>query len=323
MDLNKLILEKNECYISGLSAGKLVPKGIMVHSTAASNTKLSRYVGPDDGRLGKNPNNNHWNHPHPAFASGWKNIGPHPFVSDSSGNCRTCGGRRICCHAFIGKLENGAVATYQTLPWDMRGWHGGGSCNNTHIGFEICEDDRKDPVYLRRVFREAVELCAHLCRLFGLTEKDIVDHAEGYKRGIASNHSDVSHWFPLHGESMNSLRAAVRRELEGTGIVVPPPPLWIPAVGDLVRFKDGHTTYFPGGPTLPAFAKTGDPHMITKIESGGKQVVYGGSNCVLLGKRVNPETGRESAGVNTWAAVDFLMLAQGADAATANEDEAA
>ena len=32
------------------------------------------------------------------------------------------------------------MATYQTLPWDHRGWHAGGSANNTHIGFEICED---------------------------------------------------------------------------------------------------------------------------------------------------------------------------------------
>jgi len=298
MDFNQLILTKNECYLAG---GKLTPQGIMVHSTGAPNAYLKRYVGPDDGRLGRNQYNNHWNQLRPE-------------------------GRQICCHAFVGKLENGSVATYQTLPWTMRGWHGGGTVNNTHIGFEICEDDRKDRAYLRAVFREAAELCAYLCKLFRLDPmKDgvIIDHAEGYRRRIASNHGDVAHWFPLHGESMDTFRAAVRREMEGAGEIVPPQPVWLPAVGDVVRFRDGRTTYYPGGPAFAASIRTGDPHVITKVDSGGKQVVYGGARCVLLGERVNLSTGRKSAGVNTWAAVEFLERVQGAAVMAAQEEEVA
>ena len=48
---------------------------------------------------------------------------------------------RVCVHAFIGKLADSSIATYQTLPWNYRGWHAGGKANDTHIGFEICEDD--------------------------------------------------------------------------------------------------------------------------------------------------------------------------------------
>ena len=36
----------------------MTPKGIMVHSTGAENPWLKRYVGPDDGLLGKNQYNN-------------------------------------------------------------------------------------------------------------------------------------------------------------------------------------------------------------------------------------------------------------------------
>ena len=43
---------------------------------------------------------------------------------------------RACVHGFIDALDGTA---YQTLPWDHRGWHGGGECNNTHIGVEMCE----------------------------------------------------------------------------------------------------------------------------------------------------------------------------------------
>ena len=116
----------------------------------------------------------------------------------------------MCVHAFIGKLADGSVATYQTLPWNHRGWHAGGAANNTHIGFEICEDGLNDSAYFNKVYKEAVELCAYLCKEYGLTEQDIICHSEGYKKRIASNHGDVMHWFPRHGKSMNTFRSDVK-----------------------------------------------------------------------------------------------------------------
>ena len=121
----------------------------------------------------------------------------------------------VCVHAFIGKLKDGSIATYQVLPWDHRGWHAGGDANNTHISFEICEDGLKDATYFKKVYQEAVELCAYLCKMYNLTEKDIICHSEGYKKGIASNHSDVMHWFPKHGKSMDTFRADVKAALTG------------------------------------------------------------------------------------------------------------
>ena len=182
MNLHKLIFTENACYKAGR---KITVKGIMVHSTGANNPWLKRYVGPDDGLLGKNQYNNHWNTHHP-------------------------GGREVCVHGFIGKLADGTIATYQTLPWDHRGWHAGGSANNTHIGFEICEDGLADATYFAKVYKEAVELCVYLCKLYGLTEQNIICHSEGYRKGVASNHGDVMHWFPKHGKSMDTFRADVK-----------------------------------------------------------------------------------------------------------------
>ena len=185
MNLDKLILTENACYKTGKT---MTPKGIMVHSTGANNPWLKRYVGPDDGFLGKNEYGNHWNTDKP-------------------------GGQSVCVHAFIGKLDDGSIATYQTLPWHMRGWHAGGSTNDSYIGFESCEDNLTDPAYFNAVYKEAVELCVYLCRQFGLKEKDIICHSEGYKLGIASNHADVMHWFPRHGKSMDMFRADVKAGL--------------------------------------------------------------------------------------------------------------
>ena len=186
MNLHKLLLTQNACYIAG---NRMKPKGIMVHSTGANNPTLRRYIGPDDGLLGVNQYGNHWN----TYAPG---------------------GQKVCVHAFIGKLKDGSIATYQTLPWDYEGWHCAGSGNQTHIGFEICEDGLTDASYFSAVYQEAVELCVYLCKLYGLTEKDVLCHCEGQDRGIASNHGDVMHWFPKHGKTMDDFRASVKAGLE-------------------------------------------------------------------------------------------------------------
>lgn len=184
MRLKQCILTRNDCY---QQKRVIVPKGIMVHSTGANNPSLGRYVSPNDGLLGK-ISSNHWNQPRPE-------------------------GRQVCVHAFIGKLADGTVATYQTLPWNHRGWHAGGSANNTHIGFEICEDGLNDPAYFAAVYQEATELCAYLCGKYGLNERTVICHSEGFRLGIASNHADVMHWFPKHGKNMDLFRADVGKLL--------------------------------------------------------------------------------------------------------------
>ena len=102
------------------------------------------------------------------------------------------------------------------MPWNHRGWHCGGSGNDTHIGFEICEDGLSDATYFKTVYQEAVELCTYLCKQYGLTAQNILCHSEGYQKGIASNHADVMHWFPKHGKSMDTFREDVKAKLGGT-----------------------------------------------------------------------------------------------------------
>lgn len=53
-----------------------------------------------------------------------------------------------------------------------------------------------------------------LARTFGFGAEDIICHSEGYTAGIASNHADVMHWFPLHGVSMDDFRRDVKSRLE-------------------------------------------------------------------------------------------------------------
>lgn len=163
------------------------PKGIMIHSTGANNPNLRRYVGPDDGILGKNIYNNHWNYAYP-------------------------GGKAICCHAFIGKDKYGDIRTYQILPWDMVGWHCGGKANRTHIGIEICEDTTSNN-HFEETFREAVEVAAYLCKLYDIMPRNIISHKEGNAKGLASNHGDPEHWWKVYGVNMDYFRTEVAKEM--------------------------------------------------------------------------------------------------------------
>lgn len=222
MNLHQLFLTRNACYIVG---NKMTPRGIMVHSTGANNAYLRRYVQPDDGLLGPNPYNNHWNVYHPGGAD----IGPHAYVNNGYGYCATCGGRQVSVHAMIGKLSDGGVATYQLLPWDWQGWHSGGGSKGQanklgYIGFEICEDALTDGGYFLSAYNEAVDLCAHLCELYGLDPEGttpegypvIIDHKTGYELGIAANHGDVRHWWPRFGKYLDDFREDVKGKLSAT-----------------------------------------------------------------------------------------------------------
>ena len=199
MNLKQYYLTDNACYKQGT---KHEVEGLMVHSTGANNPYLSRYVGPDDGILGVNKYGNHWNQDKPS-------------------------GRYVCVHAFIGLDKNDMVRTYQTLPWDMLGWHSGSGSlgysknanNNGYIGFEICEAALDNKEYFLKVYQEAVELSAFICKKYNLKPESpyLIDHTEGHKLGIASNHSDTGHWFPKHGKNMDTFRADVKKILQEGG----------------------------------------------------------------------------------------------------------
>lgn len=140
---------------------------------------------------------------------------------------------KVCVHAFI---DGNSGKVYQTLPWNHRAWHGGGSCNNTHIGVEMCEPacikyepngqftcDNKElaQAIVKRTYDTAVELFAELCReyhLNPLADGVIVSHKEGHARGIASGHGDPEHlWMGLQsGYTMDGFRQAVSRAMNDT-----------------------------------------------------------------------------------------------------------
>ena len=209
------MMTQSTCY---KGTQKFTPKGVLWHSTGANNPWLKRYVQPDDkasdrsewlNRLGKNQYNNDWNH---------KEV-------------------QAGLNFWIGKLADGTVAAVQTMPWDYRPWGCGsgskGSCNDTHIQFEICEDGLNDASYFNAVYKEACEVTAYLCRMFGVDPKGmisykglsvptIIDHSGSHSLGLGSNHADIQHWSRKYGKTMENVRNDVAAILAGDGVSVTP-----------------------------------------------------------------------------------------------------
>lgn len=140
------------------------------------------------------------------------------------------GNHDVCPHAVIDALSDKVI---QVLPWEYRGWHGGGSSNDTHIGVEMCEpacikytsganftcsDKTTARKQAAQTYNTAVELFAKLCidlKLDPLKKGVIISHSEGYKLGVASGHADPEHLWKQLGLSftMDKFRLAVKDKM--------------------------------------------------------------------------------------------------------------
>ncbi len=181
MQITERFAVKNKCYQAG---APLTPRGIMLHSVGTPQPSAA------------------------VFARGFNQYQP--------------GGASVCVHAFV--QADGTV--YQTLPWEMIAWHCGGSANSTHIGVEMTEpsagmtrDEAAEQI--AGTYRTAVELFAALCRQYGLDPVQdgvIIGHAEGHRRGAASNHADPELLWRTYdmGYTMDGFRADVA-EAMGNG----------------------------------------------------------------------------------------------------------
>ena len=101
-----------------------------------------------------------------------------------------------------------------------------------HIQFEVCEDNLNDKVYFSKVYKEAVELCADICKRHKWKPSVIVSHYETYKLGYGSNHGDIDHWLKKYEKTMNDFRNDVQNCIDGVSIVTPEYRIHVVVKGD-------------------------------------------------------------------------------------------
>ena len=70
-----------------------------------------------------------------------------------------------------------------------------------------------DASYFNAVYKEACEVTAYLCRMFGIDPKGtisykglsvptIIDHSGSHSLGLGSNHADIQHWSRKYGKTI-------------------------------------------------------------------------------------------------------------------------
>lgn len=189
---------------------------------------------------------------------------------------------RACVHGFI-DANTGIV--HQCLPWNFRGWHGGGSSNNTHFGVEMCEPDgikytsgssfqiinkEKAIEQTKRTYEAAVLLFAKVFKEYGLDPmKDgvLVSHKEGCARGIASNHGDPEHLWKGLGLSytMDTFRKDVKAAMGGSTPAVEPEQ---PKTDVLYRVQVGaYSKKANADAMLEKIKKAGFDAFVTKVDN--------------------------------------------------------
>ena len=178
MDIIEAFATKNRCYQAAIP---LYPQGLMLHSVGCPQSSAS------------------------VFARNFNQYQP--------------GGQSVCVHAFV--QADGTV--YQTLPWETIAWHCGGTANNTHIGIEMTEPGAgmtyaEAAEQITGTYHAAVELFAQLCGVYGLdplADGVIIGHAEGHRRGVASNHADPEYLWNVYGMgyTMDGFRRDVYAEM--------------------------------------------------------------------------------------------------------------
>lgn len=179
MEIIEAYATQNKCYQIGTP---LKPRGIMLHSIGCPQPNAS------------------------VMAQNYNQYRPN--------------GQSVCVHAFV--QRDGTV--YQTLPWTVQAWHCGGSANSTHIGIEMTEPSEgmyyaEAAEQIAGTYHTAVELFAALCKQYGLDPVQdgvIIGHAEGHRRGVASNHADPELLWRQYGMgyTMDGFRADVAATMD-------------------------------------------------------------------------------------------------------------
>ena len=193
---------------------------------------------------------------------------------------------------------------WQNLRLDEQGWHAGDSKNRKLIprsGKTL--GGNLNTIAIECIGPDAAsedttaKLTALLCQQFNLEPRTEVYQHKDFS-GKQCPAYIIPHWArfieQVHGYYVTNANDKIPKPGESL------------QKGDIVRFTADATQYYPEGPSIPAWAKTGDHHMVTQTIFNGDSVIKGEVLCVLLGKRVNLATGTISDGVNTWAAEEFL-----------------
>jgi N-acetylmuramoyl-L-alanine amidase len=198
MNIIEMYMTKNRCFTQDR---RIKPKGVMVHSDACKAGIKAR-----------------------DWFKRWNNL--------------------VCSKAVHFFVDDVEAVKYLHAEKDhvTRGWHCAGKGNDMFVAFEMSEPkDYYDKAYFNKVYANAVELTAILLRdVVGTTtvnEDTVLCHQEGYRKGLASNHADVFHYFSKQGKDMDDFRKDVKAKLTSMETKVEKPKVEVKPTEEVVKYS--------------------------------------------------------------------------------------
>lgn len=202
-----------------------------------------------------------------------------------------------------------------------RSWCSSNAANDHRaVTIEVSSDSKEPYAVTASAYAALLTLVTDICKRNGITrlvwsdnKADRVNHRNGCNMTVHRDYAAKSCPGTYLYERQGEIAAEVNRRLSAIG--ASPSEESCPfEVGDQVEFLPSAATYYPDGPGIPSWVKTGYYHEVKAItNSGGKPTVKGGERCVLLGRKINRTTLKAETGINTWVSLRNLRKSDQAE----------
>ncbi len=185
----------------------------------------------------------------------------------------------------------------------------GGSVKYSYIiehGFHTNERECAfllDDTNLRLIARAEAEVIA---QYFSLSESETAEDENVYTVQRGDTLSKIASLFGVTVDGIAQVNSIKNVNLiyVGQKLVIPKREKIVS--GDVVRLKNGVTTYFPGGNPFSTWVKNYDYVVMKDTDGNGKPVYRGGDECVLLGERINRQNGELGGQLKSWCSINYI-----------------
>ena len=201
--LNTCYLTNNKCY---QKPQKLIPQGIVIHSSLVKNSMLKRYIQPKENdydeneefydRFGYDYDQCDWNH-----------------IPTAS-----------CPHYIIGGLDyQNQLDVIQTLPNGFQGYMCGqgarGSLDQDYLQIMLCLG--QNSYYKNQFYDILIDLLSNLCYEYNINPlkhyhrvPTIITHDEAGKYGFATEYNELDSWLRNNNYTMPKIRKEINYKLK-------------------------------------------------------------------------------------------------------------
>lgn len=106
----------------------------------------------------------------------------------------------------------------QTLEFNIRAWHAGGTANSKFIGIELCEPKGHNDTKFNEVWKRATWFYAYIfvniIKINTITKDNLMSHYEVSNKWHETTHTDPVAFFKSYGKTVDDFRKEVQNQID-------------------------------------------------------------------------------------------------------------